>query len=424
MKLLSTSGQPRSSSAQTYFYIGFAFATLLAVRYLRAVDSAHSDPSALFFNATRAYGLRYSSVRIAEAEDFIENASEFSQRTNATADPTVCVGIATVQREDARYFRVLVGSLLEGLSIDERNDFVLMPFIANIDPDSHQAYKEPWLHQVSDEVITYHNVSASDKARLASKQTPKGHKEKALFDYSYMLESCLKTNAPYLLVLEDDVLAADGWYSRMIAAIQDLESRPQYPESVYLRLFYNTRLHGWNSETWPHYLFWSVVFELCLVGIILFLRRNTAASELLTPWMVSTILVVCAPVVIGLFFAAGRLTVMPFPTGIHQMNNFGCCSQAFVFPRQQVPPLLEYFKHKRYGMRDELIEEYSDERGLERWALTPSVFQHVGTRSSKWGGPGSDKVDENGLISTQRIWNYAFESWDAKALREEHRSLT
>lgn len=425
MKLLSKPVH-RTGSSQSYLLFGFAIVILLAVRYLCAIDSSKSDPSALFFNATRAYGARYSSVRIAEAERFIDDVdvSDLDMARQAAIDPTVCVGVATVQREDARYFKILIGSLLEGLSEEERNDFVLMPFIANIDPYSHQAFHEPWLHRLADEVITYRNVSSIDRARLVSKQTPQGHKEKALFDYSQMLRSCLETNAPYLLVLEDDVLASNGWYSRMRAAIDDLETRRQYDESVYLRLFYNSRLHGWNSEFWPYYLFWSVVFELCVVSMVLFLRRKTAASDLLTPWMVSAIAVICAPLCIGLFFAAGRLTVMPFPKGIHQMNNYGCCSQAFVFPRQQVPPLLEYFHRKRVGYRDELIEEYSDNRGLARWALTPSVFQHIGSRSSKWGGPGSEKADKDGLISTQRIWNYAFESWDAQALREEHRGLT
>lgn len=60
-------------------------------------------------------------------------------------------------------------------------------------------------------------------------------------------------------------------------------------------------------------------------------------------------------------------------------------------------------------------------KGLTRWALTPSVFQHIGSRSSKWRGKGSDVVDENGLISTERIWNYHFEAWDADRLRNEHR---
>jgi hypothetical protein len=103
------------------------------------------------------------------------------------------------------------------------------------------------------------------------------------------------------------------------------------------------------------------------------------------------------------------------------MNSYGCCSQALLFPREQVPPLLDYFKKERTGLRDVLIEMYADQKRLTRWALTPSVFQHIGSRSSKWKGNGSEVVDENGLIATERIWNYHFEAWDADKLRREHR---
>jgi hypothetical protein len=201
-----------------------------------------------------------------------------------------------------------------------------------------------------------------------------------------------------------------------------MESRSDYTSSVYLRLFYNTRIQGWNSEFWPHYLFWSVVFESLLVGVLWFLRRsNAAAAKFLTPRTILAILFICSPACVALYFAAGRLTVHPNPTGIHRMNSYGCCSQALLFPRDQVPPLLDYFKKKRTGLRDELIETYANQKSLTRWALTPSVFQHIGSRSSKWRGKGSDVFDENGLISTERIWNYHFESWDADKLRNEHR---
>lgn len=117
MKLLSKPVH-RTGSSQAYLLFGFAIAFLLAVRYLRTIDSSKSDPSALFFNASRAYGARYSSIRIAEAERFIGDVdidvSNLDEARQAAIDPTVCVGIATVQRENARYFKILIGSLLEG----------------------------------------------------------------------------------------------------------------------------------------------------------------------------------------------------------------------------------------------------------------------------------------------------------------------
>jgi hypothetical protein len=224
-------------------------------------------------------------------------------------------------------------------------------------------------------------------------------------------------------MLEDDVVvAADGWYRRTKVALADMEGRSEYTDSIYLRLFYNTRIQGWNSEFWQHYLFWSVIFEILLLGVLWFFHRNNiAVAKFLTPRTTFTVLFVCSPACVALYFAAGRLTVHPNPTGIHHMNGYHCCSQALLLPQYQVPSLLDYFNKKKNGLRDELIEMYADDNGLSRWALTSSVFQHNGSRSSKWQGNGTDDIGENGLIATERIWNFHFEAWDAGQLRNEHR---
>jgi hypothetical protein len=234
------------------------------------------------------------------------------------------------------------------------------------------------------------------------------------------MQMCVRCSVT--LMLEDDVIAVDGWYRRTKAALADMKSRSDCASSFYLRLFYNTSMQGWNSEYWPFYLLWSIVFEIVFTSALWFLRRNNAvAAKFLTYRTTFTILLICSPACVALYFAAGRLKVHPNPTGIHHMNGYGCCSQALLFPRDQVPPLLDYFKKKKNGLRDELIEMYADDNGLTRWALTPSVFQHIDSRSSKWQGNGTDDIGENGLIATERIRNFHFVAWDASQLRNEHR---
>lgn len=44
-------------------------------------------------------------------------------------------------------------------------------------------------------------------------------REKALFDYTYLLKACQAVNASYVAMLEDDVLALDGWYHRTRQAL-------------------------------------------------------------------------------------------------------------------------------------------------------------------------------------------------------------
>jgi len=127
---------------------------------------------------------------------------------------------------------------------------------------------------------------------------------------------------------------------------------------------------------------------------------------------------VFAPACIGLYFAAGRVTVAPLPRGVHKMNRFGCCSQVFVFPRGQVPGLISYFREQEKGHRDSLIEEYADMNGLERFAVTPSLFQHIGTTSSRYAGDGGALMWHRN--AAQNIWNFDFERYNAEQLRREH----
>ena len=393
MKVLLRRRHHYSASSQLKAVLVFAAVYCIAVQYFRVVSAP--DPSSLFFNFRIGYERRYTSVRINEATEFIAKSQSSNLELKASTDPSICLAIPTVQRNGIMYFDLLVGSLLDGLSNEEQTDIIVLPFIANIDPHAHHAYNQTWLHTLTDTVFTYENVSLIDKARMRSQESPDGHKNKALFDYSYMLRRCLETNAPYISMLEDDVIAADGWYRRTKAAVQEMENMAEYRSSLYLRLFYNTRIQGWNSESWPLYLFCSVAFEILLVSFLRLVRRvNKAASRFLTLRTSLFILLVCSPACVGLYFAAGRLTVHPNPTGIHQMNGYGCCSQALLFPRSQVTPLLRYFRKRRTGPRDELIEEYADRNRLTRWALTPVYFS-----TSAQGAQSGEATDRRKSVS-------------------------
>lgn len=116
--------------------------------------------------------------------------------------------------------------------------------------------------------------------------------------------------------------------------------------------------------------------------------------------------------------------MMPIPEGVHQMPKFGCCSQAFVFPRTRVPDLVELYTSKHIGYVDMLTEEYANANNEIRWAVTPSVVQHIGRQSSKSAGfdaslPVKPK-SKHDLSSVERLWNFGFELNDANALRMEH----
>jgi hypothetical protein len=186
-----------------------------------------------------------------------------------------------------------------------------------------------------------------------------------------------------------------------------------------MRLFYTEEFLGWNVEELPHYLFWSLLWVSIPGIVLLFIRQSYPTMRKSLPNR--TILVACGlyiPLCIFLYFATGRVTVAPLPVGLNEMNRFGCCSQGFVFPRTKANDLIHWYESKRVGFVDMLTEEYADLKHENRLALTPSVLQHVGRRSSK-----GDDFGENSkyhMSVAEKLWNFRFEKNDPKALHEEH----
>ena len=55
------------------------------------------------------------------------------------------------------------------------------------------------------------------------------------------------------------------------------------------------------------------------------------------------------------------------------------------------------------GYIDMLMERVAGMYGLQRWALVPSVLQHIGGKSSKGDAIADSRAN--------MIWSYGFERW-------------
>ncbi|KAL4869008.1 hypothetical protein BDV12DRAFT_168742 [Aspergillus spectabilis] len=384
------------------------------------------DPTSAFFQPSTAYTPVYSTVRAAQADRYIENAEAEigeSWQWGSSQHPSICVGVATVARKNARYFKSMVGSVLEGLSQTERAGIHLILFIAHTDPLQHPAYEESWLYKVADQVLLYDNVTV-DIEHIRSLETSEARfsaREKALFDYTYLLKSCAAVNASYVAMLEDDILAMDGWYHRTRQALVSVEEQMATQEAdkwLYLRLFYTEQFLGWNAEEWLTYLLHSSFAVGSVACLLLSARLLQPKLRLILPD--STLFVLCGvfmPLLIALFFAAGRVTMLPIPAGVNEMSKFGCCSQGFVFPQSRTSDLVSLYEEKRVGYVDMLTEAFANENDEIRWAITPSVLQHVGRLSSK---EALNQPNINQKQSVAALWNFEFEMNDAEALRREH----
>jgi len=230
-------------------------------------------------------------------------------------------------------------------------------------------------------------------------------------------------------IVEDDVLAMDGWFHRTRKGLEEVEKQTQDKGEngfFYLRLFYIEGLLGWNSDEWPIYLRWILllVLSVMLMNTIFFrvLRRRPFTQKYGGVLLFANLLAVILLAIF--FFIAGRVSMLPLPVGVHEMSKYGCCAQAVVYPRTKVPLLASWYEQKKIGFVDTLAEQLADERPDEtgvRWALTPSVVQHIGGRSSKGDAQWDGKVKYiDGKTTGETLWNFAFELNDSDRLKEEH----
>lgn len=452
--------------------ISFIAIYLCALQYCRW--KYNLDPTSFFFDPRHGYAEGYSSVRRHEAEQFIASASSAYpyNKTLASPAPKFCVGLNSVARDHVRYFPTAVGSLLHGLTPEERQEIYLVLFIAHRDPTTHPSYSEPWMENVADRVLTY-ALPAEQLDHIRDLENEGGlFREKMLFDYTYLLKACVGTGASYIVMNEDDVIAQDGWYHRMVEAVRIAEEKTIRKKSAkckaydagllrskshhqfssayifrvvfYLRLFYTEEYLGWNREEWPIYLFWSLLCVLLPVLIVTTLRhihiRIHPHLRLRLPPPISTpnslpasskqiilLSLACIPPYILLFFAAGRVSMLPLAAGVHEMPKFGCCAQSLVYPHARAADLIAWYESKKVGFVDTLAEEFAEEgwQGQEgekgewlRWALTPSVMQHIGGKSSKGDDFGTEAKWDRSVA--QKLWNFAFERNEKGKLRGEH----
>ncbi|KAF2134961.1 hypothetical protein P153DRAFT_278675 [Dothidotthia symphoricarpi CBS 119687] len=383
------------------------------------------DPTSVFFSPRKGYAPRYSAIRRQQAQAFIQSySSAASSSVVKAADDKrkLCVGIPSYRRDNSRHLPSAMGSLLEGLTPEERREIYLMVFITHSNPNHHPAYNEEWLAGLADEVLTY--KFGDDQMQGIRNMEAKGGAfiEKGLFDYEYLLKKCAEQYTPYIAIIDDDTVAMDGWYHRTIAAIDEAERQAAIvhskPDFLYLRLFYTEEFWGWNAEYWHTYLYYSMfvaAIPTALLFVIRFTMPTTKYSLALTTRRSMIAIYAMTGTSILLFFALGRTTVLPLPIGVHEMPAFGCCSQAFVFPTQKVVDLISYFRERRIGNTEVLIEDYANERNELRYAITPSVIQHVG-RSNR-------ETDFKPRSEKEKIWSFGFERYDWTVLKKEHEEV-
>lgn len=115
------------------------------------------DPHSAFFKEEKVYDLGYSLGRAEESQHFIDSFSNGTGRRQPVQDPLICAAFTTFQREGKQYVQEAIGSVLVGLSKEERETIDLRLLFTHVEPAKHPDWNQTWL-EVVDEWSGY-NVS-------------------------------------------------------------------------------------------------------------------------------------------------------------------------------------------------------------------------------------------------------------------------
>ncbi|PTB62325.1 glycosyltransferase [Trichoderma citrinoviride] len=392
---------------------------LIAIRYCQV--TTYYDPSSYFFRSDAAYEPFYSAIREQEADDYLDSRHSHHNRLTKgaranirQAAPSYCIGIPTLQRERAQFFPRTAASLVDTLTPEQRELIHIIVLLSDTDATENSAFGQDWLHAIADTVIV-HEDTPEDLVSENGYQTIPRHfevaarDERVRRDYAVLSETCRLNEADYFILVEDDVIAARDWFERLQAATPVVNERAvaKRQDWLYIRLFYTETYMGWNSEEWGTYSRNIALIYMAVLGVMLAVRhlhQKTSASlkertSKHSKLLMANILMIWVPLFIALGFMAGRLTVSPLPTGVLEMPRYGCCSQGLVIPNRHLTLLKDRFLDSPFDLpADSTIEKTADDLDLGKWAVVPSVLQHIGARGSSAKG---------GAIKS--TWNFSFE---------------
>ncbi|KAF4980532.1 hypothetical protein FZEAL_3467 [Fusarium zealandicum] len=406
------------------FHANIGFWVLWFCALVWCYRNSYDDPSSVFYDPDRAFDRSFSAVREAEVDDYLRRdvyPAEHPSSTRETAgNDFLCIGIPSINRTTSAFLAHTVGSLVDTLTPEERSSIHIVVLLADKDPTNHFAYGQDWMLTLADDVIVYENTNVSALTDEALNYTVLPHDvrgvgrsdervENMRLDHSVLFETCRKRNPEYFALVEDDVIASRDWFPRFKSGVAQVEreARASGTDWMYLRLFYSEIFMGWNNEEVFDYLRVVILAYTATIACLLLAlrcRRRRRSGSFATKdfaQIVALLLGLWIPACIALAFIMGRITlhrILTFASGVREMPRYGCCAQGLVFPGRHLQSLQDFLREPPYQFPGDMImEDYARDRGLTKWALDPTVMQHVGLVESSDGPRRAE------------VWNFSFE---------------
>ena len=321
----------------------------------------------------------------------------FNRQTLDSSQNTLCVGVITRQREGARFYTVqTVAALLTRVKLKYQDRLSIS--LMDINRNSSQHADLAYLYGLIDVVqMPFSKLAYPNHTELFYRGLYFFDKIKEAYDYSRILDYFYqnKTECDYVLLLEDDSIAAYDWYDKISAILSRLESERDLVEAKWLcvKLFTSYRYFDFftHAPTMAKTIF--IIFISSLVQICLCSKFGLITLRYFK--RVECILLCLNTALILLWVKSTHIS--PLGYGLHEYS-LGFNMVANVYPRANLALLFAYFNKYIHSFargdftfflpKDFLLEEVRKDHGLSEYILEPSLFQHVGLHTSinyfKW----------------------------------------
>eukprot|EP01083_Nonionella_stella_P077866 212848_1 len=322
----------------------------------------------------------YLPKQLAVNPTIMNSTTTFNFNSGSARKTSLCIGMVTRDRGHFYPTRA-VASLLRGLTYARSRAHRLM------DPElPGQADVTVLICNVGKSVADHTELAPYENSltfiQLNSSTKLSNDRVQRLHSAECMSECSRRTHADYVLMLEDDAVAARTFLPRALSQLQSLERRD--PNWGLLKLFWSDIYDGWSLEDIPK------IVSLMIIGIALpplaVWNRSGHLKRILPVLLYSAH--ICTAILVSALLI-GKQNIFPAIS-----SDDGVYSGIF---RGDVYAVATLYPH---AVTEEIISRLRDPRSLEvdfetwrsvrsvgrvPYIMQPSLFQHVGVHTSLEG---------------------------------------
>ncbi len=230
--------------------------------------------------------------------------------------------------------------------------------------------------------------------------------------YTSAMRWCMDRKARFSVVLEDDVVAEKNFMSKLQFVLKRCLADKEGKKWAFLKLFYPEKFQGWGNSpsNVVELLMFTSLFSFLLTFLSAIVFFGPMAIDLNT-WRVYTKrpimyfrLVFTHLCVLFVLLSLGRAHWEEMRKGslffISVVEAKGCCTPAVVYPGTHLKEIVEFLESRtssRSFPYDLIMDQFVDEKGLNKLLTVPNLVNHIGMISSL-SVKGRKRVSEFDLL--------------------------